>query len=79
MQRLRAELAARDATLPTLYKQYVDLRPPDGARFLAFGVDPAFGHCVDGLIRIDLETLKPAKRAPPRRVRAGTRPHIRPA
>lgn len=61
--RLRAELATRDATLPTLYKQYVDLCPPDGVRFLAFGVDPAFGHCVDGLIRIDLESLKPAKRA----------------
>jgi putative hemolysin len=61
--RLRSELLARDATLPVLYKQYVDLCPPDGIRFLAFGIDPAFGHCVDGLIRIDLDTLKPAKRA----------------
>lgn len=63
LQRLRSELLARDATLPVLYKQYVDLCPPDGIRFLAFGIDPAFGHCVDGLIRIDLNTLKPAKRA----------------
>lgn len=63
LQRLRGELMSRDATLPVLYKQYVDLCPPAGIRFLAFGIDPAFGHCVDGLIRIDLETLKPAKRA----------------
>ncbi|MDP1696411.1 MAG: lysophospholipid acyltransferase family protein [Xanthomonadaceae bacterium] len=61
--RLRSELLTRDATLPVLYKQYVDLCPPEGIRFLAFGIDPAFGHCVDGLIRIDLDTLKPAKRA----------------
>lgn len=63
LQRLRSELLTHDATLPVLYKQYVDLCPPAGIRFLAFGVDPAFGHCVDGLIRIDLNTLKPAKRA----------------
>ena len=61
--RLRSELLSRDATLPVLYKQYVDLCPPEGIRFLAFGIDPAFGHCVDGLIRIELDTLKPAKRA----------------
>lgn len=61
--RLRSELMSRDATLPVLYKQYVDLCRPEGIRFLAFGIDPAFGHCVDGLIRIDLDTLKPAKRA----------------
>jgi hypothetical protein len=41
----------------------VDLCEPDGVRFLAFGVDPGFGGCVDGLIRLDLTRLKPAKRA----------------
>jgi hypothetical protein len=35
---------------------------PDGVRFLGFGIDPAFGNCVDGLIRLDLTRLKPAKR-----------------
>lgn len=60
---LKAKLAELEAELPTLYKQYVDLCNADGIRFLAFGVDPAFGHCVDGLIRIDLHALKPAKRA----------------
>ena len=32
-------------------------------QFLAFGSDPAFADCVDGLIRLDLTALKPAKRA----------------
>lgn len=63
LQRLKTELAALDATLPMLYKQYADLCEPDGVRFLAFGIDPGFGHCVDGLIRLDLTRLKPGKRA----------------
>ncbi len=60
---LRERLSALGAQLPTLYRQYPDLCEPDGVRFLDFGVDPAFGHCVDGLIRLDLQRLKPAKRA----------------
>lgn len=60
---LKEKLVELDAALPTLYKQYVELCNADGIRFLAFGVDPSFGHCVDGLIRIDLHALKPAKRA----------------
>jgi len=60
---LRDELARRDCSLPVLYRQYVELCAPRGVRFLAFGTDPAFGHCVDGLIRLDLRQLKPAKRA----------------
>ncbi len=63
MQWLRQRLEACGASLPVLYRQYVDLCEPDGVRFLDFGVDPAFGHCVDGLIRVDLTRLKPAKRA----------------
>lgn len=59
---LKEKLTEFDTALPTLYKQYVELCNADGIRFLAFGVDPAFGHCVDGLIRIDLHALKPAKR-----------------
>lgn len=62
LQALKHRLAHGDSTLPVLYRQYVDLCEPDGVRFLAFGVDPAFGHCVDGLIRLDLARLKPAKR-----------------
>lgn len=60
---LKQQLAVSDQSIPTLYRQYVDLCEPDGVRFLAFGVDPQFGGCVDGLIRLDLTRLKSAKRA----------------
>ena len=59
---LRQRLQALGAGLPVLYRQYVDLCEPDGVRFLGFGVDPGFGHCVDGLIRLDLARLRPARR-----------------
>ena len=60
---LKQQLAVSDQSIPTLYRQYVDLCEPDGVRFLAFGIDPQFGGCVDGLIRLDLTRLKAAKRA----------------
>lgn len=62
---LKQRLAAFQVTLPVLYRQYVDLVEPQdgGVRFLDFGIDPSFGNCVDGLIRVDLACLKPAKRA----------------
>ncbi len=60
---LKQELGTVEAALPILYRQYVDLVEPEGVRFLDFGVDPAFGHCIDGLIRVDLTYLKPAKRS----------------
>lgn len=61
---LKAELARLSCTIPVLYRQYVDLveSEGDGVRFLDFGVDPAFGNCVDGLIRVDLSCLRDAKR-----------------
>lgn len=59
---LRDNLDALGATLPMLYKQYTELCEPGGARFLAFGVDPAFSDAVDGLIEVDLQQLRPRKR-----------------
>jgi len=61
--RLRERLASFGAELPVLYRQYVDLCEPEGVRFLDFGIDPAFGGCVDGLVRLDIRCLRPAKRA----------------
>lgn len=60
---MRARLDCMGAQLPVLYKQYADVCEPNGVRFLAFGVDPAFGGCVDGLVRLDLTRLRPAKRS----------------
>ncbi|WP_434212285.1 lysophospholipid acyltransferase family protein [[Pseudomonas] boreopolis] len=59
---LKDNLDALGAAVPMLYKQYVELCEPGGARFLAFGVDPDFNDAVDGLIEVDLHRLKPKKR-----------------
>ena len=62
LSRLRERLRELDAQLPTLYRQYVDLCEPAGVRFLDFGVDPSFGGCVDGLVRLDIRHLRAVKR-----------------
>lgn len=62
MRVLKENLDALGAAVPMLYKQYVELCEPGGARFLAFGVDPDFSDSVDGLIEVDLQQLKPKKR-----------------
>jgi putative hemolysin len=61
--KLKHHLDALGVSLPVLYRQYVDLVEPEGVQFLAFGEDPGFSGCVDGLVMLDLATLKPAKRA----------------
>lgn len=60
---LKANLDALGSRVPTLYKQYTELCEPGGARFLAFGVDPDFNNAVDGLIEVDLQRIRPKKRA----------------
>lgn len=60
---LKGNLDSLGATLPMLYKQYTELCEPGGARFLAFGVDPAFCDSIDGLIELDLQRIRPKKRA----------------
>ncbi|HET7126764.1 MAG TPA: GNAT family N-acetyltransferase, partial [Lysobacter sp.] len=59
---LKANLDALGAQVPMLYKQYVDLCEPGGARFLAFGVDPDFSDAVDGLIEVDISRMRTKKR-----------------
>jgi hypothetical protein len=48
--------------VPTLYKQYADVCEQGGVRFIDFNIDADFGHCIDGLVMVDLQQLKPAKR-----------------
>ena len=59
---LKCNLAAHGASVPVLYKQYTELCEPGGARFLAFGVDPALSDSIDGLIEVDLQRVLPKKR-----------------
>jgi SAM-dependent methyltransferase len=60
--RLKHLLAHMGSSVPTLYKQYAEVAEPGGVRFLDFGVDPDFSHCVDGLVLVDVQRLKPHKR-----------------
>jgi putative hemolysin len=58
---LRAELKRQGVSLPPLFKLYSDLTFDSGVSFLAFGVDPKFCHCVDGLVLVDTRKVKPEK------------------
>ena len=60
--RLKLLLANMGCSVPTLYKQYAEVAEPGGVRFLDFGVDPDFGHCVDGLVLVDVQRIKAHKR-----------------
>ncbi|WKE64970.1 GNAT family N-acetyltransferase [Gallaecimonas kandeliae] len=60
---LKDKLAAMGVAVPTLYKQYAELCEPGGVRFLDFGTDPDFANCVDGLVLVDVQALKPQKRS----------------
>jgi putative hemolysin len=62
LRTLRDQLTSLNLSVPTLYRQYTELCVDDGVRFLDFGVDPAFSHCVDGLVIVDLERLHERKR-----------------
>lgn len=59
---LKLQLAFMGVKIPTLYKQYADLCLPGGTRFCGFNIDENFGHCVDGLIIVDLDQVKAKKR-----------------
>ena len=60
---LRSQLGFMGLKIPTLFKQYADVCTVGGVRFCCFSVDPAFNHCVDGLVLVDIHQLKPKKRA----------------
>lgn len=48
--------------VPALFKHYAAVYEEGGYRLLAFSVDSAFGHCVDGLFIGDLWKMKAKKR-----------------
>lgn len=59
---MKGALQAMGAGVPALYKQYVEVAEPGGVSFKAFGVDTAFGYCIDGLVVVDVARLKADKR-----------------
>jgi putative hemolysin len=50
-----SEIEHDNKGMPVLLKHYLRL----GARLLSFNVDSAFGHCIDGLIFVDLRATDP--------------------
>mgnify|MGYP000323572244 CR=1 FL=1 len=58
---MREQLTYMNVAVPTLYKQYAELCDEEGVRYIDFNVDANFGHCIDGLVLVDLTYLKPAK------------------
>ncbi|PNF12129.1 GNAT family N-acetyltransferase [Enterobacter cancerogenus] len=58
LTRLKSLLGNLGCGIPPLYKQYSELCEPGGVQFIDFGSDPAFSHCVDGLVLVDLGYLK---------------------
>ncbi|CAM3702110.1 GNAT family N-acetyltransferase [Rouxiella silvae] len=61
LQCLKRLLANLGCSIPPLYKQYSELCETGGVQFIDFGCDPAFNHCIDGLVLVDLSVLKPSK------------------
>ncbi|MBY4678493.1 GNAT family N-acyltransferase [Marinobacterium arenosum] len=59
---LKEQLEFLGVSVPTLYKQYSELCTDGGVRFLDFGVDADFNYCVDGLVLVDMDYVKPKKR-----------------
>jgi putative hemolysin len=55
LARLVTEIEDDNRGMPVLLKHYLRLN----ARLLSFNVDPDFGHCIDGLIIVDLRTTEP--------------------
>tara|TARA_R100000005_G_scaffold5644_1_gene2767 strand:+ start:6693 stop:8420 length:1728 start_codon:yes stop_codon:yes gene_type:complete len=62
LQALRQYLSSHGLQIPTLFKHYANVAEPDGVWMTAFNVDPAFGHCIDAFVMVDLNRLKPKKR-----------------
>ncbi len=60
---LMQNLKAAGVKLPMLFKQYTDLCLPGGVGFINFATDPSFNGCVDGLIWLELDQMKPNKKA----------------
>ena len=61
LTRLKSLLGNLGCGIPPLYKQYSELCEPGGVQFIDFGSDPAFSHCVDGLVLVDLCYLKASR------------------
>lgn len=61
-KKLNALLDIEGVKVPTLFKQYAEVADDKGCRFIDFSIDPDFNACIDALILVELDKLKPKKR-----------------
>jgi len=61
-KKLNALLDLEGVKVPTLFKQYAEVADDKGCRFIDFSIDPDFNDCIDALILVELDKLKPKKR-----------------
>jgi len=59
---LKLRLRVYGATIPTMLRQYTELTANEGVSFSDFGVDQAFGDCIDGFVVVDMHALSSVKR-----------------
>jgi len=59
---LKAKLKELNFKYPVLYKHYSEIADDDGVKFKAFNVDANFSNCVDGLLQIETDKIKEAKK-----------------
>ena len=59
---LKSDLARDNLSVPTLYKQYSELCEDNGVQFVAFNIDADFADCIDGLVLVDIQHMKAAKK-----------------
>lgn len=59
---LKSDLARDNLSVPTLYKQYSELCEENGVQFVAFNIDADFADCIDGLVLVDIQHMKAAKK-----------------
>jgi putative hemolysin len=61
-KRLTYQLDQLGVKVPTLYKQYSELCDDKGCHFIGFNIDTQFADCIDGLIWVELDKVKPKKK-----------------
>jgi len=59
---LKKALGFLNLSVPTMYKQYAELCENDGIEFCAYNIDKAFSDCVDSLIILDIDKIKPKQK-----------------
>lgn len=61
-KKLNMLLDLEGVKVPTLFKQYAEVCDDKGCHFIDFSIDPDFNNCIDSLILVEMEKLKPKKR-----------------